>query len=113
MCQNKAFATESQQIKDTQDWYTEVCALYPESREDMQRRYDLVTDHYKRYPIDQGKNLCLIVATHQPFLYNLPERFNVEDDIGLVLNYCKYFKTSIKIRPDGTRDDPLGVDKDE
>ena len=82
-------------IVDTDDWYTDACALFPESDEDLNRRYDLVRDYYKGYQTRdaQGKkkNVCVIVATHAAFNFNLPSRFGSKEESGMGLIYCASF----------------------
>ena len=51
-------------VVDTENWYQECCKLYPEDRDAQQRRYKIIADYYKEYPVPAGKNLCMIVATH-------------------------------------------------
>ena len=85
-----AFA-EGVSIVDTPDWYQECCDLFPESDEDLERRYDLVRDYYKGYLVDQGKSVCVIVATHAAFNFNIPKRFNAKEESALGLIYCTSF----------------------
>ena len=65
---------------DTDDWYQEACALYPEEDEDLDARYNLVKDHYIQLFQNQvaqtAQSMCIVVVCHAGFMFEMPGRFN-------------------------------------
>ena len=53
----------------------------------------MIANYYKNYDVPAGKSLTVIIATHAPMLYALPERLakgneGLEDEGG---GYCSSF----------------------
>ena len=83
-------------VKDTEDWYDQAIKLHPETLESLEDRYDEVANYYKNYPVPPGRSICVVVVTHKPITYNLPERLGEVDEEADSTGYCSSF--SVKVR---------------
>ena len=64
------------EICDTDDYYEQIRKLYPEGPSQLAVRYEIIGDHYKqKHAQSNGKNVAIIVVTHEGILMQMPHQF--------------------------------------
>lgn len=92
----KAEAFGGIEIKDTDDYYEDIKAVFPENGNQVTARVKMIGEFYSNKHVqNQGKSVAYVVTSHREVMASLPEKFS-DEMYPKAFDYCGLFEIVIK-----------------